>query len=163
MTDTGCRQGHPYLRLGTVPAQPTRQPEHDHPGLLGRRAHRLRQFLAGATLTQGVVSVEDGAHRVVAYAGCGDEADGLRRRSILGRSRPEPYLALLRRLGVYQRVRSGEEVVRVAEQPEPGARRRLVIGINAGRRPLGMSGMALLSPLCVLALPETEDRDLGTI
>ncbi|MFI9762472.1 PucR family transcriptional regulator [Streptomyces sp. NPDC051963] len=90
-----------------------------------------------ATLTQGVVSVEDGAHRVVAYAGSGDEADELRRRSILGRSCPEPYLALLRRLGVHQRVRAGEEVVMVAEQPELGARRRLVIGINAGRRPLG--------------------------
>ncbi|CAL9507276.1 hypothetical protein SUDANB145_03543 [Streptomyces sp. enrichment culture] len=90
-----------------------------------------------ATLTQGVVSIEDGAHRVMAYAGSGDEADELRRRSILGRSCPEPYLALLRRLGVYQRVREGGEVVVVAEQPEMGARRRLVIGVNAGRRPLG--------------------------
>ncbi|MFF3503840.1 PucR family transcriptional regulator [Streptomyces sp. NPDC003247] len=90
-----------------------------------------------ATLTHGVVSVEDAAHRVVAYAGSGDEADELRRRSILGRSCPESYLALLRRLGVYQRVRAGDEVVPVDEQPEMGARRRLVIGINAGRRPLG--------------------------
>ncbi|AKG44225.1 pucR C-terminal helix-turn-helix domain protein [Streptomyces xiamenensis] len=91
-----------------------------------------------ATLTHGVVSIEDGAHRVVAYAGSGDEADELRRRSILGRSCPEPYLALLRRLGVYQRVREGDEVVPVGEQPEMGARRRLAIGINAGRRPLGI-------------------------
>ncbi|MGW5635674.1 PucR family transcriptional regulator [Streptomyces sp. NPDC003832] len=90
-----------------------------------------------ATLTHGVVSIEDGTHRTVAYAGSGDEADELRRRSILGRSCPEPYLALLRRLGVYQRVRAGDEVVEVDERPELGARRRLVIGINAGRRPLG--------------------------
>ncbi|MFE0674484.1 PucR family transcriptional regulator [Streptomyces sp. NPDC058867] len=90
-----------------------------------------------ATLTHGVVSIEDGAHRTVAYAGSGEEADELRRRSILGRSCPEPYLELLRGLGVYQRVRSGEEVVEVDERPELGARRRLVIGINAGRRPLG--------------------------
>ncbi|WP_320780197.1 helix-turn-helix domain-containing protein [Streptomyces sp. CRN 30] len=95
--------------------------------------------LAGtvATLTQGVVSIEDAAHRVVAYAGSGDEADELRRLSVLGRSCPEPYLALLRRLGVYRRVREGDEVVTVAEHPELGARRRLVIGINSGRRPLG--------------------------
>jgi hypothetical protein len=59
-----------------------------------------------ATLTGGVVSIEDAAHRVVAYAGSGDEADELRRRSVLRRSCPEPYLALLRRLGV-QRVRAG--------------------------------------------------------
>lgn len=90
-----------------------------------------------AALTHGVVSIEDAAHRVVAYAGSGEEADELRRLSILGRSCPEPYLALLRRLGVHRRVRESDEVVPVAEQPEMGARRRLVIGINAGRRPLG--------------------------
>ncbi|MEV5013978.1 hypothetical protein ACIGW1_16390 [Streptomyces sp. NPDC053780] len=32
-------------------------------------------------------------HRVVAYAGPGDEADELRRLSVLGRSCPEPYPA----------------------------------------------------------------------
>lgn len=90
-----------------------------------------------ATLTQGLVSLEDGAHRVLAYAGPVDEADELRRATILGRSCPEPYLALLRRLGVHQRVRAGDEVVTVDEQPDLGARRRLVIGVNAGRRPLG--------------------------
>ncbi|MFZ3569589.1 PucR family transcriptional regulator [Streptomyces sp. BH097] len=90
-----------------------------------------------ATLTQGLVSLEDGAHRVLAYAGPVDEADELRRATILGRSCPEPYLALLRSLGVHQRVRAGDEVVTVDEQPDLGARRRLVIGVNAGRRPLG--------------------------
>ncbi|MFF2327968.1 MULTISPECIES: PucR family transcriptional regulator [unclassified Streptomyces] len=90
-----------------------------------------------ATLTHGVVSIEDSAHRVMAYAGAGDEADELRRQSILGRNCPEPYLSLLRRWGVYRRVRAGEEVVEVEEQPGMGIRRRLVIGINAGPRPLG--------------------------
>ncbi|WP_306318370.1 MULTISPECIES: CdaR family transcriptional regulator [unclassified Streptomyces] len=90
-----------------------------------------------ATLTHGVVSLEDGAHRVLAYAGPGEEADELRRATILGRSCPEPYLALLRHLGVHQRVRASDEVVTVDERPDMGARRRVVIGINAGRRPLG--------------------------
>ncbi|MFJ3667804.1 PucR family transcriptional regulator [Streptomyces sp. NPDC090106] len=90
-----------------------------------------------ALLTHGVVSVEDAAYRVVAYAGPGDQADELRRLSVLGRSCPEPYLTLLRRLGVYQRVRESDEVIAVDPRPELGARRRLVIGINAGRRPLG--------------------------
>ncbi|WP_229859354.1 PucR family transcriptional regulator [Streptomyces poonensis] len=90
-----------------------------------------------ASLTHGLVSVEDTAHRVMAYAGPGEEADELRRRSILGRNCPEPYLALLREWGVYQRVRRGDEVVEVEARPEEGIRRRLVAGINAGTRPLG--------------------------
>ncbi|MFI8948245.1 PucR family transcriptional regulator [Streptomyces sp. NPDC053750] len=90
-----------------------------------------------ATLTGGLVSIEDAAHRVVAYAGSGDEADELRRLSVLGRSCPEPYLALLRKLGVHRRLRAGDEVVEVAEHLELGARARLVIGVNSGRRPLG--------------------------
>ncbi|MFB7281492.1 PucR family transcriptional regulator [Streptomyces hydrogenans] len=90
-----------------------------------------------ATLTRGVVSVEDSAHRVLAYSTNGGEADELRRRSILGRTCPEPYLALLREEGVYRRVRAGDEVVEVAARPELGVRRRLVAGINAGGRPLG--------------------------
>ncbi|MEU6762111.1 helix-turn-helix domain-containing protein [Streptomyces sp. NPDC046853] len=89
-----------------------------------------------ATLTHGVVSIEDSAHRVMAYSDSGDEADELRRRSILGRNCPEPYLALLRQWGVYRRVRT-DELVEVEERPEMGIRRRLVIGINAGARPLG--------------------------
>ncbi len=90
-----------------------------------------------ASLTHGLVSVEDTAHRVMAYAGPGEEADELRRRSILGRNCPEPYLALLREWGVYQRVRRGDEVVEVEARPAEGIRRRLVAGINAGTRPLG--------------------------
>ncbi|WP_420037274.1 helix-turn-helix domain-containing protein [Streptomyces sp. cg28] len=101
----------------------------------GRDLFSLAQTVA--TLTRGVVSVEDGAHRVVAYAGPGEEADELRRRSVLGRDCPAPYLELLREQGVYRRVRESDEVIAVAAQPQLGARARLVIGMNAGRRPLG--------------------------
>lgn len=90
-----------------------------------------------ATLTQGVISIEDSAHRVMAYAGPGEEADELRRLSILGRACPEAYLDLLRQWGVHRRIRTGEDVVEVGERPDMGARRRLVIGISAGSRPLG--------------------------
>ncbi|MGW3403727.1 PucR family transcriptional regulator [Streptomyces zhihengii] len=90
-----------------------------------------------ATLTRGVVSIEDSAHRVIAYAGPVDEADEVRMRSVLGRSCPESYLALLRQWGVYRRVRGGDEVVEVEELPDMGIRRRLVTGINAGARLLG--------------------------
>lgn len=89
-----------------------------------------------ARLTGGLVSIEDSASRVLAYSG-GAEVDELRRLSVLGRQGPESYLALLREWGVFSRLRSGEEVVRIEEHPELGIRRRLAVGIHAGRQPLG--------------------------
>ncbi|GLU46871.1 PucR family transcriptional regulator [Nocardiopsis ansamitocini] len=89
-----------------------------------------------ATLTGGLVSIEDAASRVLAYSG-GEDADELRRRSVLGRQGPEPYLALLRDWGVFAKLRGGEEVVRIDEHPELGIRRRLAVGIHAGSQPLG--------------------------
>ncbi|WP_033291619.1 PucR family transcriptional regulator [Amycolatopsis jejuensis] len=90
-----------------------------------------------ATLTGGLVSIEDTASRVLAYSRAGDEVDELRRLSILGREGPERYLAMLREWGVYQRLRAGEGIVRVDERPELGIRRRIAAGIHAGSQPLG--------------------------
>lgn len=89
-----------------------------------------------ATVTGGLVSIEDTAARVLAYS-AGDEVDELRRLSILGRQGPEKYLAMLREWGIYQRLRAGEGVVRIDERPELGIRRRIAAGIHAGSRPLG--------------------------
>ncbi|MET0132279.1 MAG: helix-turn-helix domain-containing protein, partial [Kibdelosporangium sp.] len=90
-----------------------------------------------AALTGGLVSIEDTANRVLAYSRSADEVDELRRLSILGRQGPEQYLALLRNWGVYQRLRSSEEVVRIEERPELGIRRRIAVGVHAGNQPLG--------------------------
>ncbi|AHH96581.1 PucR family transcriptional regulator [Kutzneria albida] len=90
-----------------------------------------------AALTGGSISIEDMASRVLAYSRAGDEVDELRRLSILGREGPEPYLALLREWGVYERLRSGEEVVHIDERPELGIRRRIAVGVHAGSRQLG--------------------------
>ncbi|WP_235022345.1 PucR family transcriptional regulator [Amycolatopsis alkalitolerans] len=90
-----------------------------------------------AVLTAGSVTIEDAGNRVLAYSRSDDEIDELRRLSILGWEGPEQYLALLREWGVYQRLRSGEEVVRVEERPELGIRRRLAVGIRAGTQHLG--------------------------
>ncbi|WP_159941776.1 MULTISPECIES: helix-turn-helix domain-containing protein [unclassified Nocardiopsis] len=89
-----------------------------------------------ARITGGLVSIEDAASRVLAYSS-GAEVDELRRLSVLGRRGPESYLALLREWGVFAKLRAGEEVVRVDEHPELGIRRRLAVGIHAGRQPLG--------------------------
>ncbi|TDC86690.1 PucR family transcriptional regulator [Saccharopolyspora aridisoli] len=90
-----------------------------------------------AAMTDGIVSIEDTASRVLAYSRSDDEVDELRRLSILGRQGPEQYLAMLREWGVYQRLRAGEDVVRIDERPDLGIRRRMAVGIHAGSQPLG--------------------------
>ncbi|MDP9641794.1 DNA-binding PucR family transcriptional regulator [Actinopolyspora lacussalsi] len=90
-----------------------------------------------AALTEGIVSIEDTANRVLAYSRSDDEVDELRRLSILGRRGPESYLAMLREWGIYQRLRGGEEVVRIEPRPDLGIRRRMAVGIHAGAQPLG--------------------------
>ncbi|MFI9773447.1 PucR family transcriptional regulator [Streptomyces sp. NPDC051956] len=112
---------------------------HQAPDLAGQYADNdlfsLAQTLA--SLTGGIVSVEDTANRVLAYSRSGDRVDEVRRLSILGQACPEGYLAVLREAGVYARLRAGEEVLEVAERPELGARRRVVAGVTAGSRLLG--------------------------
>ncbi len=90
-----------------------------------------------ATLTGGLVTIEDTSARVLAYSRSTDEVDELRRLSILGRGGPPAYLALLREWGVYDRLAAAEEVVEIAEHPESGVRRRLAVGVFAGDRQLG--------------------------
>ncbi|MFC4948931.1 PucR family transcriptional regulator [Pseudonocardia sp. GCM10023141] len=86
----------------------------------------------------GLVIIEDAASRVLAYSRSDDAAaDELRRLSILGWQGPADYLQMLREWGVFDRVRTGEDVVHVDEHAELGIRRRLAIGIHAGQRWLG--------------------------
>jgi DNA-binding PucR family transcriptional regulator len=90
-----------------------------------------------ATLTGGLVTIEDMSARVLAYSRSSDEVDDLRRLSILGRSGPAEYLSLLREWGVYDRLATPEQVVEIAEHPEWGVRPRLAVGVFAGERQLG--------------------------
>lgn len=92
-----------------------------------------------AMLTGGIVSIEDTANRVLAYSRSADHdgADDLRRQSILGWQGPEAYLARLREWGVFQRLRTSDDVINVDSHPELGIRRRLAIAIRSGDRQLG--------------------------
>ncbi|WP_432158004.1 PucR family transcriptional regulator [Streptomyces sp. bgisy153] len=90
-----------------------------------------------AALTGGNVSIEDATNRVLAYSRSDDGVDELRRRSILGWEGPAHYLALLREWGVFERLRAGGEVVRVAERADLGIRRRVAIGIRVQDQWLG--------------------------
>jgi DNA-binding PucR family transcriptional regulator len=78
----------------------------------------------------GMVSIENAQSHVLAYSASNDEADELRRLSILGRAGPPEHLKWLGQWGVFDALRAGGEVVRVAERPELGLRPRLAIGIH---------------------------------
>src|SRR5689334_22042939 len=83
-----------------------------------------------ADRAQGLVSIEDASSHVLAYSASGDEADELRRLSILGRAGPPEHLAWIAQWGIFDALRAGGDVVRVAERPELGLRPRLAVGIH---------------------------------
>ena len=78
----------------------------------------------------GMVSIENAESHVLAYSASNDEADELRRLSILGRAGPPEHLKWIGQWGIFDALRAGGEVVRVAERPELGLRPRLAIGIH---------------------------------
>lgn len=127
--DTGWDQVHALLT--ELVAGAARSPGPDDASELFALARTL------LTMTGGSVSVEDAAHRVLAYAAVPGEADELRVQSILGRQGPESHLALLRGMGVYDDLRHPGRVVQVPARPDLGWRPRLATGIFAGERLLG--------------------------
>ena len=77
----------------------------------------------------GMVSIENAQSHVLAYSASSDEADELRRLSILGRAGPPEHLEWIGQWGIFDALRSGGDVVRVAERPELGLRPRLAAGV----------------------------------
>jgi DNA-binding PucR family transcriptional regulator len=78
----------------------------------------------------GMVSIEDEQSHVLAYSASNDEADELRRLSILGRAGPPEHLEWIGQWGIFSALRAGSDVVRVAERPELGLRPRLAVGVH---------------------------------
>ena len=97
-----------------------------------------------ADRTHGMVSIEDEQSHVLAYSASNDEADELRRSSILGRAGPPDHLQWIAQWGIFDALRSRPEVVSVDERPELGLRPRLAIGIHQPaadeRHPLQFAG-----------------------
>ena len=77
----------------------------------------------------GMVSIENAQSQVLAYSASNDEADELRRLSILGRAGPPEHLKWIGQWGIFDALRASDEVVRVDERPALGLRPRLAIGI----------------------------------
>ena len=82
-----------------------------------------------ADRVHGMISIEDVQSHVLAYS-AHDEADELRRLSILGRAGPPEHLAWIAQWGIFDALRAGGDVVQVAERPELGLRPRLAVGIH---------------------------------
>jgi DNA-binding PucR family transcriptional regulator len=82
-----------------------------------------------ADRTHGMVSIEDESSHVLSYSASNDEADDLRRLSILGRAGPSEHLAWIAQWGIFDAIRAKPEVVHVAQRPELGLRPRSAIGI----------------------------------
>lgn len=121
-----------------------------------------------ADRTRGMVSIEDAGSHVLAYSPSNEEADELRRLSILGRAGPPEHLRWIAQWGIFDRLRAGGEmigqVVKVAERPELGLRPRLAIGVHGrdgqfagtiwvqqGTRPLADDAEEVLRGAAVLA------------
>ncbi|MGE5695691.1 MAG: PucR family transcriptional regulator [Candidatus Sericytochromatia bacterium] len=83
-----------------------------------------------AERTHGMISIEDAQSHVLAYSASNDEADELRRLSILGRAGPPEHLEWISQWGIFDALRARPDVVRVAERPELGLRPRLAVGIH---------------------------------
>jgi DNA-binding PucR family transcriptional regulator len=96
-----------------------------------------------ADRTHGMISIEDDQSHVLAYS-ASDEADELRRLSILGRAGPPEHLEWIGQWGIFDALRASADVVRVAERPELGLRPRLAVGIHLpptdARRAPGFAG-----------------------
>jgi DNA-binding PucR family transcriptional regulator len=96
-----------------------------------------------ADRTRGMVSIEDAQSHVLAYSASNDEADELRRASILGRAGPAEHLEWIGRWGIFDAVRAGD-VVSVDARPELGLQPRRAVGIHlnpsAAGRPSTFAG-----------------------
>lgn len=115
--------------------------EHHTPAELGGPVDDSGTDLFGlaqslADRIHGMVSIENAQSHVLAYSASDDEADELRRLSILGRAGPPEHLKWIGQWGIFDALRAGSDVVRVAERPELGLRPRLAIGIHQAGTPV---------------------------
>lgn len=110
-----------------------------------------------AERTNGMVSIEDAQSHLLAYSAANDEADELRRLSILGRAGPPDHLRWLVQWGIFDALRTGTRAVPVAERPEFGIQPRLAIGIH--RRDLAPTRPSFIGTIWIQqgSSPLTED------
>ncbi|WP_326645994.1 helix-turn-helix domain-containing protein [Streptosporangium sp. NBC_01755] len=82
-------------------------------------------------MTGTLISIEDVQGRVLAFSPYSDQADDIRRRTILGREPPAEHMAELQAMRVYDRLRRPRTTVTLNEKI--GFRRRLGVGMHDPR------------------------------
>ncbi|AGB25122.1 hypothetical protein Mycsm_04903 [Mycobacterium sp. JS623] len=114
-----------------------------------------------ADRTRGMISIEDADSHMLAYSASSDEADELRRLTILGRAGPPEHLEWIGQWGIFDALRASGDVVRVAERPELGLRPRLAVGIHLpptdSRRRPGYAGTIWLQQGSAPLADDVED------
>src|SRR6478609_5195749 len=114
-----------------------------------------------AERTHGMISIEDDQSHVLAYSASNEEADELRRLTILGRAGPPEHLEWIGQWGIFDALQASGEVVRVAERPELGLRPRLAVAIHLpatdARRPPGFAGTIWLQQGSTPLADDTEE------
>jgi DNA-binding PucR family transcriptional regulator len=83
-----------------------------------------------AERTHAMISIEDDQSHVLAYSASNEEADELRRLTILGRAGPPEHLEWIGQWGIFDALQASSEVVRIADRPELGLRPRLAVAIH---------------------------------
>jgi hypothetical protein len=121
------------LRAAVVSGSPSTADSSDRP-VLGD----LFAFATDVALrVDGAVTIEDPSYRVLAYSSIHGDVDEPRKQTILGRAVPGRYVSLLQKRGVFQVLRSTDEVVETEPVPELGLGPRWAVGIRASGEFLG--------------------------
>jgi DNA-binding PucR family transcriptional regulator len=114
-----------------------------------------------AERTHAMISIEDEQSHVLAYSASNEEADELRRLTILGRAGPPEHLEWIGQWGIFDALQSSSDVVRVAERPELGLRPRLAVAIHLpatdARRPPDFAGTIWLQQGSAPLADDVED------
>lgn len=127
-------QLHTLLR-SAVAASGSSQPESEAAGAIGDLFGLANAI---AAMVGGPTTIEDPQSTVLAYSSLDNPIDDARRQTILGRRVPEEWLQRLHEDGVFRRLWSSDEVVRIAyPQAQPELRPRLAVAVRAGGEVLG--------------------------
>ncbi len=114
---------------------------------------------AVASMVGGPTTIEDPQSVVLAYSTHDEPIDRPRRETILGRHVPEPWLERLQADGVFRRLWSTDDIVRIDySEIEEGFRPRMAVAVRAGDEILGSiwvaEGHQELGPDAEVALRE---------
>jgi hypothetical protein len=127
-------QLHVLLRTGLATAGSP--PETDPAGVPVGDLFALAN--AVAAMVGGPTTIEDPHSRVLAYSSLDEPIDEPRRQTILGRRVPDEWIRRMTADGIFRRLWSTEEIVRLDySREDPSFRPRLAIAVRAGGEILG--------------------------